>query len=99
MKELTVCYINQFDEPDWERAKLQIGRWMQTSERGKFLQQHFKGLRWNIEPDGGMEPHYIVEVECKLEDREATYYNLRWPSAVMVDRSGQEKVLLEVWDK
>jgi hypothetical protein len=93
MKELTVCYINQFDEPNWERAKLQIGRWMQTSERGQFLRQHFKGLRWNIEPDGGMEPHYIVEVECSLEDKIATYYNLRWPSAIMVDNSGTEKVL------
>ena len=93
MKELTVCYINQFDEPDWERAKLQIGRWMQTSERGQFLRQHFTALRWNIEPDGGMEPHYIVEVECSLEDKIATYYNLRWPSAIMVDNSGTEKVL------
>ena len=97
MQQLTVAYIDQFDEPNWERAKLQIGRWMQTSERGSFLREHFRALRWNIEPDGdyatGVEPHYIVEVECSLEDKMATYYNLRWPHAILVDNLGQEKVL------
>lgn len=84
-KVVTVAYINQYDQPDWERAKMQISTWLNTSERGVWLRQHYHRIAWNIEPDGGMEPHYIIEVEMELSDRDYTYYCVRWGTPVMVE--------------
>jgi hypothetical protein len=80
MPTLTVAYFNQYDQPDWERAKLRIGEWMNTTERGQWLRDRFTQLRWQIEPDGGMEPHYWVELELQLSDHDCTLYAIRWPT-------------------
>ena len=32
-----------------------------------------------------MEPHYIIEVEMELSDRDYTYYCVRWGTPVMVE--------------
>lgn len=92
-KILTVAYINQYDEPDHERAKMQISKWLNTSERGIWLRDRFTRLRYNIEPDGGMEPHYMVELEVELNSRDYLMYVIRWPDAVMVDSDSKESVL------
>jgi hypothetical protein len=36
-------------------------------------------MRYNIEPDGGMEPHYFVELELEFSDHDALLHNIRWP--------------------
>ena len=78
-KTITVAYINMYDDPDTERAKMKIGKWFSTTECGAWLKDKYTRLRWRIEPDGGMEPHYWIELELQLEDRDATMYYIRWP--------------------
>ena len=78
-KVITVAYINQFDQPDWERAKMQIGEWFATTEQGQWCRDRYTRLAYNIEPDGGMEPHYILELELEFDDHNALLHNIRWP--------------------
>jgi len=92
MKTITVAYINMYDEPDWERAKLKISKWFATTEPGQWLQDKFTHLRYNIEPDGGMEPHYWIELELQLEDRDATMYYIRWPEPWGLPSTNEETV-------
>jgi hypothetical protein len=79
MVTITVAHINQYDDPDTNRAKMSINWFFAKTEQGAWLKEHMKKMTWSIEPDGGMEPHYLVEVECALEDVDATYYHIRWP--------------------
>jgi hypothetical protein len=78
-KVITVAYINQYDQPDWERAKMQIGEWFATTEQGQWCRDRYVRLAYNIEPDGGMEPHYILELELEFDDHNALLHNIRWP--------------------
>lgn len=68
-----------YDEPDWERAKLKISAWLNTTEHGEWCRDRFTRMRYNIEPDGGMEPHYFVELELEFSDHDALLHNIRWP--------------------
>jgi len=79
MKAITVAYLNMYDEPDWERAKLKIATWFNTTEQGIWCKDRFVNMRYNIEPDGGMEPHYFVELELEFSDHDALLHNIRWP--------------------
>ena len=74
----TVAYINMYDEPDWERAKLKISKWFATTEKGQWCKDRFMRLSYNIEPDGGMEPHYWIELELEFSEHDSTLYALRW---------------------
>ena len=78
-KTVTVAYINQYDQPDWERAKMQIGQWFATTEQGRWLKDRLVAVNYNIEPDGGMEPHYWIELEVLLDNHDALLYQIAWP--------------------
>lgn len=75
-----------YDEPDWERAKMKISKWFNTTEKGRWCKDRFTRMAYNIEPDGGMEPHYWIELELEFTDHDSTLYGLRW---------GQEREQLE----
>lgn len=84
MKTIHVCNLTQHDDPCRERAKLQIAEWLRTTPQGEFLLKHYPNnidLKWTLEPDGGMEPHWIIELSVRVSDSLATYYWLRWPDA------------------
>ena len=74
----TVAHINMYDEPDSERAKIKIGKWFSTTEKGQWCRDRFVGLSYRIEPDGGMEPHYWIELDLEFTDKDSTLYALRW---------------------
>ena len=63
-------------------AKMHIGEWTNTTERGQWLHEHARGWEYRTEPDtGDFAPEYgwIVELYCTLDPDELTYYYLRWP--------------------
>ena len=76
----TVAHINMYDDPDSERAKLKIGKWFNTTEKGQWCRERFSRMAYNIEPDGGMEPHYWIELELEFSDHDSTLYSIRWGS-------------------
>ena len=79
MTPILVHCINQYDEPDSERAKMQIGKWFSVSEKGRWCREHYVQMSWRIEPDGGSEPHWIVELYLTFSSLDLTYYYMRWP--------------------
>ena len=81
MTPILVHCINQYDEPDWERAKMQISKWFSVSEKGRWCREHYVQMSWRVEPDGGMEPHWIVELYLTFAPRDLTYYYMRWPDS------------------
>ena len=76
----TVAHINMYDDPDSERAKMKIAKWFSTTEKGQWCRERFSRMAYNIEPDGGMEPHYWIELELEFSDHDSTLYSIRWGS-------------------
>ena len=81
----TVAHINMYDDPDRERAKMKISKWFATTERGQWCQSRFTSLDYRIEPDGGMEPHYWIELELEFSPHDSTLYALRWGTEQRLD--------------
>ena len=77
--KILVALINQYDDPDINKAKMAVNWFFEKTEQGAWVKRHMRGMDWCIEPDGGMEPHYIVEVTADMADRDCTFYHLKWP--------------------
>ena len=66
------------EDPDFY-AKLHIGEWINTSDRGRWLHQHHRGLSYTLDHDGSMDYGWEVTVYARLGGRDLTWYLIRYP--------------------
>lgn len=67
--------MGDVDDPDIYAAP-EIYKWEQT-EAGQWVMKHCTEPKFNIVPDASWMGHRVI-ISGLLEDKDATFYNLKW---------------------
>ena len=71
--------LGDVEDPDLY-ARLHIGEWFNTSERGTWLHKNNTGIVYDIDHDGSMDGGWLCTVRCRITPGPQTsYYCIRWP--------------------